>query len=69
MLDLAATQRLTYKVMTKHKHSDKAVRNLLNQNFNLVYKDDDSVGHVGYLQMDESLIFWRLWCFCILGAL
>ncbi|HEJ9660567.1 TPA: hypothetical protein ACG0QJ_001740 [Proteus mirabilis] len=31
---MVITQRIAYKVMTKYKHSDAVMDNLLNQNFN-----------------------------------
>jgi len=56
-LGLVVTQRLGHKVTTKRKHSDKVALNLLNQNFNLVGKDEVWAGDLTYLRTAEGWMY------------
>lgn len=51
--NLKVTQRIAYKVTTKHKHSDAVAENLLNVNFNPVGSGQILAGDITYLKTGE----------------
>jgi putative transposase len=57
MLNLRVKQRVTYKVTTKPKHSDKVADNVLNQQFNPAKPNHGWAGDVTYLKTGEGWMY------------
>ena len=65
------TQRITYKITTKRKHSNAVDYNLLNKNFNFVAPNQVWAGDATYLKADEGWMYLAividLYSRCIVG--
>jgi putative transposase len=56
-LGLDVTQRVAYKVTTKHKHCDAVVDNVLNQQFNPDGSNQAWVSDITYLRTGEGWMY------------
>jgi putative transposase len=57
LANVLVKQHIAYKVTTKRKHSDKAVSNFLNQNFNPLGADGVWAGDITYLKTAEGWMY------------